>query len=198
MNIYCYPHHISDFRRDTSHLSHEQKGVYRDLLDAYYFNGGNITSDPEQLARIISIQTDSERLALAYAITNLFMVKNGKLYQKRASEEIDKIREKSIKAKDSALSKHKKTNGKVTSVRSANGHANALLANSQQPTALQLATADEIWREEELPSSWHSLAESKGIPDEQIYKSWKKFKETTSHPFKLKKWIGWVGREYIN
>lgn len=195
MNIYCYPHHISDFRRDTAHLTHEQKGVYRDLLDAYYFNAGNLTADLDQLARIVSVQTQSERTALAYAVAEFFVVKNDKLHQKRAQSEIDKIRDKSLKAKASAKSKHKKLNGKDHSVRRANGHANVVLANSQQPTTIKLASKDEIQVEEELPPAWHTLAEERGIPDEQIYKSWRKFKEKTSHPYRLQNWRGWIGRE---
>ena len=102
VNIYCYPHHISDFRRDTSELTHEEKGVYRDLLDAYYFNGGNLPAELAKLSRIISVHSDSERTALAHAVAKYFDTKNGRLTQKRADREIGKILEKSAKARASA------------------------------------------------------------------------------------------------
>lgn len=59
------------------------------------------------------------------------------------------------------------------------------------------ASSDEVWREEELPSDWHTYAETKGLPDELIYKSWKKFKDHTSHPYRLRNWRGWVNRERV-
>lgn len=137
MNIFCYSHHIADFRRDTSHLSHEQRGVYRDLLDAYYFNAGNLTCDLDQLARIISVQTQSERTALAGAVAEYFTTRNGRLRQKRADEEIDRIRDKSIKAKASAIAKHQKYNNKEPCVRTANGDANVVLTMNHEPLTIK-------------------------------------------------------------
>jgi Protein of unknown function (DUF1376) len=34
--MYYYQHHIGDYRKDTSHLSLIEHGIYRQLLDLYY------------------------------------------------------------------------------------------------------------------------------------------------------------------
>jgi hypothetical protein len=100
----------------------------------------------------------------------------------------------------------------LVSKRSAAGHASALKRketlstpvqhngqhNGNSKSEIKLAGKDEIQTEEELPSAWHSHAERKGIPDEQIYKSWRKFKDKTSHPYRLNNWLGWIERERVN
>jgi hypothetical protein len=57
--------------------------------------------------------------------------------------------------------------------------------------------ADEFCFEEILPSKWHDEGVAAGITDEQIYKSWRKFKDHTSLPFRLTNWRGWLKRERI-
>jgi len=63
---------------------------------------------------------------------------------------------------------------------------------------IKLAGIEEICREEILPPNWQDAAEERGIPDEQIFTSWRKFKEHTSHPCRLNNWLGWVARERVN
>lgn len=157
MNIFCYPHHISDFRRDTDHLTHEQRGVYRAVLDAYYFNAGNLTANIEQLSRIISVHTDSERAALAHAVGNFFTQVNGNLMQKRADAEIAKIRDKSAKAAANAKLKHLKDKGNIPCERTADAEpphsertADALLTKNQEPSIrdieIRRADFEEFWQ----------------------------------------------------
>ena len=136
INIFCYQFHISDFRRKTAHLTHEQKGIYRDILDAYYFSGGNLPSDISQLSRIISVHTQSERDALIYAVSMYFKFENGRLKQRRADEEIAKIADKSAEARASANSKHVRHKDSESSERSANAQANAVLTNNQEPITI--------------------------------------------------------------
>lgn len=61
----------------------------------------------------------------------------------------------------------------------------------------QATEKDEIWHEEELPSTWYDVAAERGIPDSQIYQSWSKFKDKTSLPFRFRNWRGWIQREKI-
>lgn len=63
-----------------------------------------------------------------------------------------------------------------------------------EPTRARLA-ADEICREEILPSHWQDYAEAKSIPNEQIFKSWTKFKELSVFPYSLSRWQAWINRE---
>lgn len=56
---------------------------------------------------------------------------------------------------------------------------------------------DELHSEEILPSHWQDYAENKRIPDEQIFKSWKKFKGTSAMPWRLSRWKAWIDGERI-
>jgi hypothetical protein len=51
--------------------------------------------------------------------------------------------------------------------------------------------------DEILPSGWHDYAEQKGIPDEQIYRSWKRFKDVTAWPFQYRRWQKWIDGERV-
>jgi len=48
-----------------------------------------------------------------------------------------------------------------------------------------------------LPSGWHDIAEAKGVPDEQIYASWRRFKQVTKFPWELRRWRAWIEREIV-
>lgn len=110
MSIFCYQHHIVDWRSATGHLTMEERGVYRELMDAYYVAEGNLTSDVTRLYRVLGIQTKSEKAALATIIKEFFEEKSGILFQKRCSEELQRITDKSEKARQSVNAKHLKNN----------------------------------------------------------------------------------------
>jgi hypothetical protein len=48
-----------------------------------------------------------------------------------------------------------------------------------------------------LPGGWSDLAEARGIPEDQTYRSWRRFKEVSAFPFLLEKWTAWIARERI-
>lgn len=75
--------------------------------------------------------------------------------------------------------------------------ANSLPASPVTVSVREAGLADEKCESEMLPSNWHTFAEQKGIPDEQIYKSWRKFKEVSSFPFELYRWKKWIDGEKV-
>lgn len=58
-----------------------------------------------------------------------------------------------------------------------------------------IAGIDEECSEEILPSRWQDVAEALDIPNEQIFKSWRKFKDMTSFPYQLSRWKAWIAKE---
>ena len=97
--MYYYQHHIGDYRKDTSHLSLIEHGIYRQLLDLYY-----ITENPldKKSIRLIGARTDQE-IAMAELILNEFFEKKGtKYYHKRCDDEIQNYKLKSLKASESS------------------------------------------------------------------------------------------------
>lgn len=76
------------------------------------------------------------------------------------------------------------------------GDAHVTLTTKEPPIKPSRA-ADEICFQEILPSRWYDIAEERGVPDEQIYRSWLKFKDRTSLPYRLQNWRAWVMRERV-
>jgi uncharacterized protein YdaU (DUF1376 family) len=97
--MHYYQHHIGDYRKDTSHLSLLEHGIYRQLLDLYY-----ITEKPldAKALRLICARTDEEQ-ATALQILEEFFTKDGdKYYHSRCDAEIISYHGKKTKAKASA------------------------------------------------------------------------------------------------
>jgi uncharacterized protein YdaU (DUF1376 family) len=97
--MYYYQHHIGDYRKDTSHLSLIEHGIYRQLLDLYY-----ITEKPldKKSIRLIGAKTDQE-INMAELILNEFFEKKGtKYFHKRCDDEILNYKSKSLKASESS------------------------------------------------------------------------------------------------
>lgn len=74
----------------------------------------------------------------------------------------------------------------------------SLIAQKPVPISTSKLASKNACEEEMLPSPWQDYAEAKGIPNEQIFKSWRKFKEMTSFPYELLRWQAWCDREKIN
>jgi uncharacterized protein YdaU (DUF1376 family) len=97
--MYYYQHHIGDYRKDTSHLSLIEHGIYRQLLDLYY-----ITEKPldKKSIRLIGARTDQE-IAMVELILNEFFEKKGtKYFHKRCDDEIQNYKLKSFNASESS------------------------------------------------------------------------------------------------
>lgn len=52
--------------------------------------------------------------------------------------------------------------------------------------------------DEILPSRWQDLAESRQIPDDQTFRSWRRFKEMSAFPYRVENWIAWIARERVS
>lgn len=102
--IKFYP---GDFRRDTAHLSFDERAAYRELLD-YQWAKGSVPDDDAQIARIIGV-TLPRWLRLRSAVLDFFDRVEGKWVQARMDRDrIEALakREKLVKA---AKTSHSKT-----------------------------------------------------------------------------------------
>lgn len=157
LNIFCYSHHINDFRRDTGHLTHEQRGVYRHLMDEYYLTGGLLPSDLPSLYRICSAATDSEKGSIAYVVGRFFTIIDGMLTHKRCDHEIAFIEAKSEKAQASAKARWGNANALPSHTER---NADVMLTNNQQPTTINrdiegiAPPAGFVWFFDSFPKKW--------------------------------------------
>jgi uncharacterized protein YdaU (DUF1376 family) len=78
----------ADYRAKTAHLTFEQDGAYRRLLDAYYERRGPLPADRNALYRMAGAQDDRERTAVDVVATEFFTNGDGKLKHARCDEQI--------------------------------------------------------------------------------------------------------------
>lgn len=149
MNYYKF--HIGDYRRDTSHLSLVEHGIYRQLIDQYYLSESPL---PEitKLMRSLSIRTSDDERSLASVLSDFFEATDGGYVHKRCDLEIDAFHQKSTKARESAnerwdrLKKERDANAMQTQCE---GNANHKpLTTNQEPKEKKektfLSDSDEI------------------------------------------------------
>jgi uncharacterized protein YdaU (DUF1376 family) len=82
-----YPFFVTDYRRDTYHLSLEEDGAYRRLIDEYMVTRQPLPNDDAALARIVGIpKTEWDRLAPV--VRRFFHARNDRLFHRRCEREI--------------------------------------------------------------------------------------------------------------
>jgi hypothetical protein len=54
-----------------------------------------------------------------------------------------------------------------------------------------------LWHDELLPSRWQDYAEARNIPNEEIFKSWRRFKDLSAYPWRYDRWTKWIDRKRI-
>lgn len=87
--MHYYQHNIGDYRRDTSHLSLLEHGVYRQLLDMYYLNESPLTADLNQIFRKLCARTQEEKDSVEIILKEFFQLTDSGWTHKRCDEEID-------------------------------------------------------------------------------------------------------------
>jgi uncharacterized protein YdaU (DUF1376 family) len=70
--MHYYTFNIGNYRRDTSHLSPLEHGVYRQLLDTYYLTEKPLPADLSWLMRMHCIRNQDERDALEHILNDFF------------------------------------------------------------------------------------------------------------------------------
>lgn len=123
-----YEKHIGDYLRDTAHLSLLEHGIYNRLLDIYYTREAAIPCD--QAARLVGARSTEERDALDVVLEEFFEKTSSGWTHSRCDSEIERYREKSRKAKSSALasvdarrSNSEKTNAEIRALRMSEARA---------------------------------------------------------------------------
>lgn len=84
-----YKHYLGDYGRKTAHLSLNEEGAYRRLLDHYYGTLSPLPVDLDLLLRIARASAHQERAAVESVAKQFFKAgEDGMLHNKRADEEI--------------------------------------------------------------------------------------------------------------
>lgn len=127
-----YPRHLGDYARDAGHLSLAEHGAYTLLLDRYYASERPIGR--EEAFRICHATSKSDRQAVTRVLQEFFRWTDEGYRNKRADEEILRVREKSEKAKASAASRWNQSLTDANAMRThSERNADAMLSNNQYP-----------------------------------------------------------------
>jgi uncharacterized protein YdaU (DUF1376 family) len=91
--INYYQRHIGDYMRDTGHLSMTEHGAYTLLLDKYYATKKPIPNNAD-LHKSLRAKSKEEKSAIDYVLNNFFTLKKNCWTNKRADQELKKMRDK--------------------------------------------------------------------------------------------------------
>jgi uncharacterized protein YdaU (DUF1376 family) len=72
--MHYYQKNIADYRKDTSHLSLLEHGIYNQLIDSYYLDEKPIKT--QLVVRRLSIKTQEEKIALENILCDFFIKEN--------------------------------------------------------------------------------------------------------------------------
>jgi len=103
--MHFYQFNIGDYRKDTSHLSILEHGVYRLLLDTYYATELPLTTDIRQLSRMHCLRSADEKAALDVVLSDFFLLTESGYRHNGCDKVLAKVYEKSEKARQSAQKK---------------------------------------------------------------------------------------------
>lgn len=87
MSLDWFPWYPHDFRRDTYHLTLEEDGAYRRLIDEYMITRKPLPNDSGALARILGIPT-TDWHRIAPNVMRFFRARNSVLIHKRCESEL--------------------------------------------------------------------------------------------------------------
>ena len=156
--MHYYQHNIGDYRKDTSHLTLLEHGIYRQLLDTYYLDEEPLSNDLAKLMRSHSVRNADEQQALQNVLTDFFELTENGYFHKRCDDGIAQFHGKSAKARASAnvrwaneLKASKplkvKLNANVLPTHS-ESNANGMLTNNQEPiTNINTITPEGVSKE---------------------------------------------------
>ena len=138
--MHYYQHNIGDYRKDTSHLSLLEHGIYRQLLDSYYLDEIPLSNDLAKLMRSHSVRTAEEQQSLQNVLTDFFELTEFGYIHKRCEDGIAKFHGKSASARASAMarwsSKHKEIDANAIPTQSEGNANHKPITNNQEPLTI--------------------------------------------------------------
>ena len=148
--MHYYQHNIGDYRKDTSHLSLLEHGIYRQLLDSYYLDEIPLSNDLAKLMRSHSVRTAEEQQSLQNVLTDFFELTEFGYIHKRCEDGIAKFHGKSASARASAMarwsSKHKEVDANAIPTQSEGNANHKPITNNHKPIKnIQPVGFDLFW-----------------------------------------------------
>lgn len=138
MKAFFYKRDIEKWRRKTSYMSLEQRGIYSELIDWYYCTGGYLPADLDELCRMVGATKRSERESVKRVMENpkLFSVDNSgdkpRLVQNMCDETLNSMTENRNRKVASAESRWNKNSNIVEMPHSVRNATHYSLPNNHE------------------------------------------------------------------
>ena len=154
--MHYYQFNIGDYRRDTQHLGLLEHGIYRQLIDTYYLNGGPLKADHDQLMRTHCVRSADEKQAYQNVIKDFFCQEEDLLIHRGCDKVIEAFRKKSKSASDSANARWKPPHANALQSQSKGNANHKPITNNQEPvinTTRQKAinppagVSEDVWKD---------------------------------------------------
>jgi uncharacterized protein YdaU (DUF1376 family) len=170
--MHYYQHNIADYRKDTSHLTLLEHGIYRQLLDSYYLDEMPLSNDLAKLMRSHSVRSADEQQSLQNVLTDFFELTENGYIHKRCDETIAQYHGKSDKARASAMArwtnKHKSSNANALQTHTEGNANHKPITNNHKPIKNIQPVGFDLF--------WNSYNKKVGKPNS--LKAWSKIKFT--------------------
>jgi len=118
--MHHYSYNIGDYRRKTGHLTLLEHGIYRSLIDTYYLDENPLCLDKAKLMRSHSVRTPEEKEAFDNILADFFTETPEGYRHNHIEKELQKIYDKSEKARISAKSRWRRQKDQEASETSQN------------------------------------------------------------------------------
>ena len=123
--MHYYQFNIADYRKKTGHLSLVEHAIYRALIDTYYLTENPLTSDINALMRLHSVRTADEKQALENVLSDFFELTDQGYIHEHCHQELDRLYQKSEKARKAAKARWLKTKEKDKDAMQTHNECNA-------------------------------------------------------------------------
>lgn len=132
--MHYYQFNISDYRKDTAHLTLIEHAIYRAMIDMYYLDEHELCGDNAKLMRSLCVRTEEEKEAFENVISDFFTKTENGYFHGKCNDELQKIYGKSEKARKSAEKRWSKDANAMRTHSECN--ANGMLPNNLTPNNL--------------------------------------------------------------
>ena len=177
-----YSHHIGDFKKDTSFLSHEQRSQYLELIWLYYDQEKPLPNNIPLLA--VKVQATEDQILWLLGI--FFKLENDEWHHDRIDEELQAVYRKSESARRSAEARWNKGSMRTHTESNANGmlpNTHNPIPNNKEdeyskqfedfwqlyPNKVKKTYCWGIWKKQQLDSKFNVV-----VKHLEFYMAWKK------------------------
>ena len=156
--MHYYKFNIADYRKDTSHLSTIEHGIYRQLIDWYYLDEKPIPLETQVVSRRLRLGSEMEISSLKNVLSDFFKEGKTGYIHKRIEVEIKDYHEQAEKNKNNGKlgGRPKKTQSVISGLpdESQNNPNHKPITNNHKPIDKENKRGSRLSQDFIFPKEW--------------------------------------------